>query len=181
MVKSVSPRASSLGLLLGKTLVWREQGMLARRERVCRDCSCTGALLPPARKESPLSSLGVEVRETLSPQTLARHRVRRKACLYLVLRREYTRGLTAPEVQDRTEARRWREGRASLPSSTLASMAGRKVSKKTRKIVIMVRVSCSSSLRWQLALLLFELLARGVVLLLATAWPMALTWSRMAV
>ena len=51
------------------------------------------------------------------------------------------------EVQERMEATRWRMGKGSLLSSTLLTTAGRKVTRKTIKIVSIVFVSCRSSLR----------------------------------
>ena len=51
------------------------------------------------------------------------------------------------DVQERMEATRWRAGKGSLLSSTLLTTAGRKVTRKTTKIVSIVFVSWRSSLK----------------------------------
>ena len=45
------------------------------------------------------------------------------------------------DVQDKMEATRWRIGKGSLLSKTLLTTAGRKVTRKTTKIVSIVFVS----------------------------------------
>ena len=67
--------------------------------------------------------------------------------MYWWCNREYTRGLMTAEVQERMEATKWRMGKGSMCSSTLLNTAGRKVTRKTTKMVSMVFVSCKSSLR----------------------------------
>ena len=56
-------------------------------------------------------------------------------------------GHPTTEVQERMEATKWRMGKGSMCSSTLLNTAGRKVTRKTTKMVSMVFVSCKSSLR----------------------------------
>ena len=51
------------------------------------------------------------------------------------------------DVQDRIEATRWRMGKGNLLSKTLLTTAGRKVTRKTTKIVSIVFVSWRSSLK----------------------------------
>ena len=53
----------------------------------------------------------------------------------------------AADVQERMEATRWRIGKGSLLSSTLLTTAGRKVTRKTTKMVSIVFVNWRSSLK----------------------------------